>query len=154
MSARRWPHTKRRDRKAVYERFTIAGGDNAPHAAREALETIVNGHLSEEALDDARLMVSEMAANSVRHGGATDGLTLEMSVALLPSVLRVEVADPVGGFQPPEAPLDPSTTERRRGLALIGLLATRWGVRTSSPGKVWFELHRPRRNGASNGLPA
>jgi histidine kinase-like protein len=149
MNARRWPHTRRRDRRAVSERFMIAGGADAPHAAREALEGVLAGHVSQESLDDARLMVSELATNSVSHGGALEGLSLEMSVALLPSVLRVELADPVGGFDRPP-PLDPAASEGR-GLALVGLLSTSWGIQAIPPATVWFELRRPRRNGASHG---
>ena len=145
MTAVRWPHTRRRDRHAVYERFDIPGGLEAPAASRTALQDVAAGRLSQEALDDARLMVSELVTNSVRHGGATDGMSLDLSVALLPSVLRVEVADPNGGFDPPPAPVDPASANGHRGLTLGGALATRWGVRRSPASRVWFELHRPRR---------
>jgi anti-sigma regulatory factor (Ser/Thr protein kinase) len=151
MSAQRWPHTRRRDRRAVCESFMIAGGVDAPHAAREAVEGVLAGHVSQESLDDARLMVSELACNSVMHGGACEGLAFELTVALLPSVLRVEVADPMGGFDPPRSPLGAETGEGGPGLALVGLLSSCWGVQPSPPGTVWFELRRPRRNGASNG---
>jgi anti-sigma regulatory factor (Ser/Thr protein kinase) len=143
ISGRRWPHTRRRDRHAVYESFALPGGAAAPGAARRALEGVAGRRLSEEALYDARLMVSELATNSVLHGGAGDGRTLVMSVDLLPSFLRVEVADPAGGFDPPEPPPDP-TSEGGRGLALVANLASRWGTRRAPPGKAWFELRRPR----------
>jgi anti-sigma regulatory factor (Ser/Thr protein kinase) len=102
-------------------------------AARELLDR-ARDELSEQALDDARLLVSELVANSVEHV-REDG-DIEVRIALTDGVLRVEVLDPGPGFE----------YERRRdgdrgwGLHFAELVATRWGKDTEGRARVWFEL--------------
>ena len=94
------------------------------------------------------LIAAELAANAVRHGhvpGRDFHLRLAVTVSAGVDVFRVEVSDtrtecrPVGG-----TPVCPSLdSESGRGLYLVSLLATRWGVadRAGAPGKfVWAEF--------------
>jgi hypothetical protein len=111
---------------------------DAPAAARHfavaALRRLGAGDLS----DDAALVVTELAANAVRHAGS--GFTLTLSCQ--PEVLRISVRDtrplpagPVAAALPPE-PL--------HGLGAVDVLASRWGVEPlGHAGKsVWVELPR------------
>jgi MEDS: MEthanogen/methylotroph, DcmR Sensory domain len=111
---------------------------DAPAAARHfavaALRRLGAGDLS----DDAALVVTELAANAVRHAGS--GFTLTLSCQ--PEVLRISVRDtrplPAG---PARAALPP---EPLHGLGAVDVLASRWGVeRLGHAGKsVWVELPR------------
>jgi len=85
--------------------------------------------------DAAVLLVDECLANAVQYGGGEFDLT----VARRSGMLRVEVMD-----RNPElpSPVPPDLeSERGRGLAIVGSLASRWGAMGVEHGKVvWFEL--------------
>ena len=111
-------------------------------AARGFLAAVLAGwHVEEPVCDDAALLVSEVAANAVRH--STGGLTID--VHLLPGVLRVAVTDHTSALPRPR-PADTSA-EGGRGLQIVDAYAARWGTDCLSggtPGKrVWFELALP-----------
>ena len=141
----RRPRTRRRDRRIVRHGFEITGGAHAPRDARMAVQAAVGDRLDPTASHDLRLLVSEVVTNSVRHGGAGPSRAVTLTVTLFPSAVRVEVAGPHGGFDPPPAALDPAGTSGR-GLTLLGLLSTRWGVGLGPPGTVWFEMSPRRRS--------
>ena len=111
---------------------------DAPAAARHfavaALRRLGAGDLS----DDAALVVTELAANAVRH--ACSGFTVALTCQ--PDALRISVRDtrplPAG---PAEAALRP---EPLHGLGAVDVLARRWGVEPlGHAGKtVWAELPR------------
>ena len=91
-------------------------------------------------LDDALLVVSELTANAVTHGGSACSVRL----SLKSSALRIEVIDAGTGTPEPQPPS--ATEEHGRGLLMIGALATAWGME-SAPGRgklVWAELSRHR----------
>jgi anti-sigma regulatory factor (Ser/Thr protein kinase) len=120
--------------------LTLPGGSGAPAVARQALGEALDGRVSEHVHDDALIIVSELATNAVRHGGArSEGEELEVHAALLPGALRLEVCDPGGGFEPgghgPRA-------DGGYGLQVLDRLATRWGVAGAAPVTVWVEFER------------
>ena len=128
-------------------------GSAAGPAHDDAVHLHLAGHLSEVArarrlaiqvaercgvdVDDAALLVTELASNALRHGGPG----VDLWVRQLPGGgLRVEVVDghatalPVLRAAGPEA-------EGGRGLLLVSVLARAWGTERLSAGKcVWFEL--------------
>ncbi len=120
----------------VWEQTTLPGDDRAPAAARRFVAEAAAG-CPEHVVDDARLLVSELASNVVRHGGRSR-LTIRASVTG-DGGMRVEVANHGGPFRP---------RRRRRledqvsgwGLEIVDHLAARWGVEDGSPTVVWFEL--------------
>jgi anti-sigma regulatory factor (Ser/Thr protein kinase) len=117
----------------------------APAAARKAL-TALNGsmHLVSEArLRDAQLLVTELVANAVRHGGSPDA-PVRIEVKASPDAMRVEVSDDGTGFDPHA--VDPPRIDRGGGfgLKIVAALAHRWGVERGSRTTVWFEIDRPR----------
>ncbi|HYO41540.1 MAG TPA: response regulator [Nocardioidaceae bacterium] len=89
-------------------------------------------------VDDALVIVSELAANAVTHARSASRLRLQLK----PSALRIEVADEGTGTPEPQ-PLSESE-EHGRGLFLIGVLSTAWGMESvGRQGKlVWAELAR------------
>jgi hypothetical protein len=118
--------------------FRLRGGPTAPGIARQAVGRVLQGRLSPEARDQALLLVSEAVTNSVRHGGADDGASVELAVTVEREVVRLEITDPLGGFEAPPYPDDPSG----HGLPLIHSMSRAWGVGGPPHGNVWFELAR------------
>ncbi len=97
--------------------------------------------LSEAELDVARLLVSELVTNAVRHG-AGDEVVLALQVD--DARARFEVHD-AGGGQP--ARQEPRGAAGGYGLNLVATLATRWGA--DAHAGVWFELDRRDRAAAA-----
>jgi anti-sigma regulatory factor (Ser/Thr protein kinase) len=118
----------------------LRGGPLAPSAAREALDRLQRDGLEDSGSQSARLLVSEVVTNSVRHAGATADDWIGFDVELSPDLLRVQVTDHGPGFR--AAPtLAPPDQPSGRGLFLVSELADRWG--TEDEGRhVWFELDR------------
>jgi signal transduction histidine kinase len=122
----------------------IARDDRAPVTARRALDDLAP-HLEPSTLEDARLLVTELVANSVRHGrGDSVRLILDRPA---PNHLRCEVIDDGHGFLPLARPVG-SREDGGWGLYLVEKLASTWGVREGST-HVWFEL-APQDSGAAS----
>ena len=138
----RWPRTRRKDRRVHERDFEILGGTDAPATARAAVDGMIDRRVDRESRENVALMVSEIVTNSVLHGGGEPSAMITVSVTLLPSLIRVEVSDPRGGFERPSTSRDP-LTEHGHGLDLVSELASRWGVRNRPDGRVWFELDSP-----------
>ena len=113
---------------------------NDPKAVRAARKFVVHelSGYPEDLLDVAELLVSELAGNCVRH---TDS-SFEVKVTGDPQRIRVAVSDRDPG-RPVVRHVDADAVTGR-GLALVEMLASSWGVRTKrsfSGGKaVWFVL--------------
>ncbi|MER6128801.1 ATP-binding protein [Streptomyces sp. NPDC001795] len=82
----------------------------------------------------AELLVSELVCNALRHAVGPLSLTLERV-----SDVRCLVSD--GSLAPPRPTDADPEDETGRGLALVDMLAARWGCERGPVGKsVWFEL--------------
>ena len=114
-------------------------GATAAGEARAAL-TVLEGRIASDALDDIRLLVSELVTNSVRHAGAEREL-VRLSVLSSGPRVRVEVSDGGEGFQP-AARSKAHDEVGGWGLHLVDRLSDRWGVETGRRTRVWFELDR------------
>ena len=90
-------------------------------------------------LDDALLVVSELAANALTH--ARSSYRLRLSATAM--VLRIEVDDAGAGTPEPQPLTD--TEEHGRGLHLVDALAASWGMESGESGgkRVWAELALP-----------
>src|SRR3954453_7037750 len=115
----------------------VAADLQAPHAARAAVVDGLSGHVADDVLDDARLLVSELVTNSVRHAGlAADGV-VRVGAEVSGGVLRLEVDD--AGTAGRVAPRSPDR-DGGLGLHLVESLADRWGVTREGFTRVWIEL--------------
>jgi hypothetical protein len=120
----------------VRHRIHLSGGRDAVPGARAAIDLLTVELFDELACDDIRLMVSELVANSVRHGGALGGEDdIELLVLVAKTILRVECSDPTAGFDVPDA-------RSGYGLGIIEELSSSWGVRHGPLGATWFEFAR------------
>ena len=87
-------------------------------------------------LEDALVIVSELASNAVRH--AASGFRLAVDQA--DHHVRIEVADQGAGWPTPTTTA-PMPTYGGMGLHLVEALADRWGATERPDGKlVWAEL--------------
>lgn len=121
----------------------------APRVARHALHPILVGwgFRDSDWLDAAGMVVSELVANAVRHGGGCLELTAECDDR------QVTVCAADGSAVLPER-RDPHT-EGGRGIMIIELLAQEWGVESHHGGKrVWVRLAEHPRDGAAGATGA
>ena len=87
-------------------------------------------------LDDAQLVVSELAANAITHAASDYRVRLSSSS----HSLRIEVRD--GGSGTPEPQPQSMTSEHGRGLLMVASIAASWGIERSEGRRklVWAEL--------------
>src|SRR3954468_1550781 len=97
----------------------------APAVARRMVDDFA-GLLPEQTVDQARLLISEVVSNAVKHG---DGPIVRVLIdGVEGEELRCEVTDEGHGFVP-KARDKPSTVAGGWGLHLVETLSRRWGVR-------------------------
>jgi anti-sigma regulatory factor (Ser/Thr protein kinase) len=119
-------------------RYRLPHDSHAPAQARRALDPLQPA-LEPEALEDLRLLVSELVTNAVRHGRPVGGEGLELGVWLDEGTARVEVVDGGDGFSPPGAAPEPGHLGGW-GLVVVDRLADRWGVDGDDTTRVWLEF--------------
>ena len=138
------PEDTAKERGAGHDRAADRAGavwfrpdPRAPSVARRFITTACEASgLHPDICATAALLVSELVTNAVVHAG-TD---VQMQVLPAERRLRVQVSDADPADPPQMLPVDPRTA-RGRGLRLVDVLATRWGVDTAPARKtVWFEL--------------
>ncbi|MGA7704744.1 MAG: ATP-binding protein [Solirubrobacteraceae bacterium] len=109
---------------------------DAPGAARRKLIAALQSRGHDDALiQDAALVLTELAANAVVHVGSS----FSVCVSLRGSTLRIEVAD--RGTMITGRAGQAWVPRQARGLGLIDAVCTRWGTDMTATGKVvWGEL--------------
>jgi anti-sigma regulatory factor (Ser/Thr protein kinase) len=100
-----------------------------------------------------KLLVTELVANSVRHGGLDPSERVIITVELHPGRVGVEVTDPGQGFAMPQGRMPGG-----RGFPMVQALSSRFGLRRNTKTHSWFEIDLPaalpRRDDAGSGLHA
>jgi DNA-binding NarL/FixJ family response regulator len=109
-------------------------------AARRFVSQALTGWDDDEGdlTDTVTLLVSELVTNAVVHAGSD----VEVMVRLTSTAARIEVTDTSAeSIRPRDAT---SEEDSGRGLAMVGSLAERWGVRPAPGGgkTIWFEVSR------------
>jgi anti-sigma regulatory factor (Ser/Thr protein kinase) len=115
---------------------TVVRRRDAAQLARRYARAQCAGHTPPTLVEDVELVVSELVTNAMRHGRGQ--ITMHLEVA--PDRVVVGVRDQ-GAGQP--SPREPDATDANgRGLALVAILATKWGVRPEPGGGkvVWCVL--------------
>lgn len=115
-------------------------------ARRFVGEKLTEWHAA-DVLDDASIVVTELASNAVLHADSD----YEVRVVLEPQAVRIEVADSGPGTPEPHPPT--AGGESGRGLFMVAALSVSWGVDADGSGRkvVWSELPLPS---AQSGLGA
>lgn len=121
----------------------VPGGPSAASRARRLVRDELSGRVPEDVLPDIALLVTELVANGVRHGGAHVGTELRLLFEGRGAALHVEVVNPgdtpvVVGKREPDL-----SGGGGLGLHIVERLASRWGVRNGARTTVWFELDCP-----------
>ncbi|MBO8195594.1 ATP-binding protein [Streptomyces oryzae] len=92
--------------------------------------------LSDQRIDDLRLLVSEVFTNALEHACGAYAVCVEQTEERI----RVEVTDAATDL--PAMRNGDLDAESGRGIFLVSVLADAWGIRPIDAGKVvWFELH-------------
>jgi anti-sigma regulatory factor (Ser/Thr protein kinase) len=112
--------------------------DSTPRRRRERRSPRGSPQVTDETLNDAQLLVSELVTNSVCHAQLDAGATVRVSVEICDRFVRLEVEDPgdvaIGAVAP----------DREHGggfgLFLVEALAQRWGSKHEGTTCVWAEL--------------
>jgi anti-sigma regulatory factor (Ser/Thr protein kinase) len=118
----------------------VCGGPLAASRARRLMKAELDGRVPTHVLPDVALLLTELVANGVRHGGGDDASELHVRFEGRPPALYVEVENPdhtpgrVGLRQPD------MVAGGGLGLHIVERVASRWGVREKPRTAVWFEL--------------
>jgi serine/threonine-protein kinase RsbW len=101
------------------------------HVARDTLVSwLATGSASAEQLDDARLVVSELVGNAVRHARPLSDGTMQVTWTPEDSGLVIAVSD--GGAQTTPEITDSGVSDLSgRGLSIVEALSARWWVETT-----------------------
>ena len=128
--------TARRPTPAEGDRLEarLPTGPGGPATARAALTRWLTGQVPSEVLADARLLASELVANSGGLEPPDEVAGLRFAVELRDGALRVDL-------RAPSPPATPRRDLRRGGfgLQLVEALASRWGVDDDAT-HLWFEV--------------
>jgi anti-sigma regulatory factor (Ser/Thr protein kinase) len=121
--------------------FQVAGGPEAPRAARLAVSSALAGQIGAAVAGDVELIVSELVTNSVRHAGVGRDEAVVVIVLLDGRRLRLEVVDGGADSEPHIAARTPDEPGGF-GLRLVERLAADWGVTHDGDGltRVWCEV--------------
>lgn len=116
-------------------RFELASKPDAPSRARQAVARLAAE--APEAIEELKLLATEMVTNSCRHVDGEDAIAVELLI--VDGVARLAVTDAGPGFEARAQTAD-LDAESGRGLFIIDALADRWGVDTAAGTRVWAEL--------------
>jgi anti-sigma regulatory factor (Ser/Thr protein kinase) len=124
--------------------LVLPAAPTAPAEARAIVEAI-GSDLPEPVLVDAKLLLTEVVGNAIRHAGR--GIRTVIIRIARNHLLRVEVVDPGPMFNP-DLRSRGSGAGSGRGLFLVDAVANAWGVEPDEAGKkVWFELRLTAASG-------
>ncbi len=128
--------TERPDAEAVLD---LPQALSSAGAARRFVREKIEDWGLDTLLDDALLVVSELAANAITHADSPCRIRLSRNS----SALRIDVVDT--GVGTPEPQPASFTEEHGRGLHLVSALTSAWGLDHAPDGgkQVWAELALP-----------
>src|SRR5829696_2650433 len=117
----------------------MPGGTGAAAIARRSVTSIEAG-LPLGVRHRVALMLSELVANAVQHGGAGPGEVVEVRVVSRSRRVRVEVIDP--GWRGAEPPQRIQHPDGGYGLLLVEHLSDGWDREATTDGGslAWFDL--------------
>jgi serine/threonine-protein kinase RsbW len=99
---------------------------------RRLAQRVTNG-----ALEDVRLLLTELITNALRHSGMTSDDQIDVRAELSDGTVRIEVHDPGR-----DGPVEVRKPDARGGygLFLVERLTSQWGVERLNGTTVWAEL--------------
>jgi serine/threonine-protein kinase RsbW len=117
------------------------GAESAGHVRRQLVDDLVRRGLSRDVIQDAALLMTELVSNAVRYSKPLPGDVLRVAWDLVGGRLLLKVTDAGGQEAPRRQEAGPRDT-RGRGLAIVEMVAARWGVERTvgNLSTVWAEL--------------
>lgn len=113
---------------------------STPSIARTKLAGFLTvNRASEQVIDDALIVLSEMIANAVNHGSPDDEGTIEISWSIHQGLLEISVLDAGAGTSLKPVDFDADSLSGR-GLSIINRVADRWWVDMAQGTRVNVEL--------------
>lgn len=108
----------------------------APQRARGHADAVLRGWgvVDEDVLSATAVVLSELVTNALLHCG--EGCPAAATVALHADRVRVSVTDPSPAVPRPRTAANDE--EDGRGLTIVAVLASRWGVQPLPAGKLVF----------------
>ena len=119
----------------------VRAGSGSLAEVRQALGTLA---IPADVLEDAKVLVSELVGNSVKHAGLNADDDVHVTADWSGERLRVTVHDRIRPSAPPRiaAAIRPRPgADSGWGLFIVDRLSSRWGTDDSG---YWFELDGPR----------
>lgn len=127
-------------------RYELERDLSAPSTARDVVEGAV-AELGARAAD-ARVIASELVANSVRHSDAPLARPIELEVECDDDFVRIEVCDAGSGYERDVVKRRPAGHDGGFGLLLVAELSDAWGVTGNGGTCAWALLDRTKAVGA------
>jgi anti-sigma regulatory factor (Ser/Thr protein kinase) len=88
-------------------------------------------------IDDARIVISELLGNALRHARPIRNAGLVLALEVRPDSVRLSVSDG-GSATLPTLLHPPALSPSGRGLAIVRTLTREWGVREGAEGNTVF----------------
>jgi serine/threonine-protein kinase RsbW len=118
--------------------LTLPAVPTAITEARTKVTERLSRRIPLDALEDVRLLVTELITNALRHGAVRPGDNLSVKAQVSGETVRIEVRDP--GRDGEVTPRRPGPHGGGYGLYLVDRLARRWGVDSDDETVVWCEV--------------
>jgi len=106
--------------------------------ARTEVTRRLSARITNGALEDVRLLLTELITNALRHANLHPGDEISVRAELVEGTVRIEVSDP--GNNGPVEVRKPGARGGGYGLFLVDRLTDRWGVDRDDGTTVWAEL--------------
>src|SRR3954469_9314977 len=129
-------------------REVFPGGEKAAGHARRVLARWLADAVSRERLGDLQLLVTEIVANCVRHGGVGEEGNIALQVNLGKGDVRVEVRD-TGIQADPRLRTPDLSGGGGFGMVLVERMSRSGGVDHEPTVVMWFELDVDARGGSA-----
>jgi anti-sigma regulatory factor (Ser/Thr protein kinase) len=121
---------------------TVPAEPHAPASARAAVTRWLTDHVDDTVLHDARLLLSELITNCLRHADPEADTPIRFRAHLTETRLRLEVWD-TRTSRSLRARAIVFDDDAGVALQLVQTLALRWGVKRIGGTRIWLELaHR------------
>jgi anti-sigma regulatory factor (Ser/Thr protein kinase) len=122
--------------------FPVSRIPEAIRTLRHRVRTVLTDYeIEPDAVDDALLVISELATNAIEHALPPAELRLSLAEVDGCRVLHIEISDAGPAPRPSSGPGRPDSDENGRGLGIVAALSLRLGTR-ADPGRTvrWADL--------------
>jgi anti-sigma regulatory factor (Ser/Thr protein kinase) len=115
---------------------------DVPAHVRALARGLLAAHITPAQLVDTLLMLSELVGNAISHPVPQADERVVVHLAFAAGQIRAEVCDGGDGFELDDVAEPAPGAAGNRGLPILDVAASRWGVSADAGHCVWFELDR------------